>query len=150
MQLELLFDGFELGLSVEPDLVTLEQLATVRNPQSREEDERRPHHCLVGWGAQRGEVRPFCCVIESLATKYTMWSTDGVPLRATCTLELKEAERLSRKPRSMRPYGVKERTSLYRDDWGVHDRNQNERDREDIERERALAAGATAARAPRR
>jgi len=145
MQIELLFDGFELGLSVEPDIEKLEQLSTVRNPESSEEDERRPHHCLVGWGAPRDGMRPFCCVIESLATKYTMWSTHGVPLRATCTLKLKEAERLSRKPRPLQPYGVKHRKSQYRDEWGVWDRNEQERERDPAE-----VARATAGRGPRR
>ena len=34
----------------------------------------------------------FRCVIESLSTKYTMFSDQGVPLRATCTVKLKEAD----------------------------------------------------------
>lgn len=37
---------------------------------------------------------PFRCVIDSLTTKYTMWDGAGTPVRATCTLNLKEARRL--------------------------------------------------------
>lgn len=118
MQIELLFDGFELGQTVEADIETLELLSTVRNPRSSVQEERRPHHCLVAWGAPRGGMRPFCCVIESLATKYTMWSTRGVPLRATCTVKLKEAERLTREPRGLPPYGVKDRPNPYLDALG--------------------------------
>lgn len=108
IQLELLFDGYEKGESVEPDVERLEELSTVHRPPGSEE-ELRPHHCLVGWGAQVGGMRPFPCVIESLSTKYTMWDTNGKPLRATCTVKLKEAERMSRPARSLPSYGVKER-----------------------------------------
>jgi hypothetical protein len=37
-------------------------------------------------------VPTFKCVIESLSVKYTMFSDQGVPLRATCTVKLKEAD----------------------------------------------------------
>lgn len=100
IQLELLFDGYEKGVSVEPDVERLEELSTVHNPEASEEV--RPHHCLVGWGVQLGGMRPFPCVIESLSTKYTMWDTNGTPLRATCTVKLKEADRVSRTPRASR------------------------------------------------
>jgi hypothetical protein len=108
MQLELLFDGYEEGDSVQPDVERLEQMSTVRNPEEPDEDLRRPHHCLVAWGSQQSGLRPFRCVIESLSTKYTMWDTNGTPLRATCTVKLKEAEKMSRTPRTP-PYEVKER-----------------------------------------
>jgi hypothetical protein len=101
IQLELLFDGYEKDVSVEPDVERLEALSTVHNSEGAEE-ERRPHHCLVGWGAQLCGMRPFPCVIESLSTKYTMWNTNGKPLRATCTVKLKEAERVSRTLRASR------------------------------------------------
>ena len=45
-----------------------------------------------------GEVLDgFKCVIESLTTKYTMFSDTGAPLRATCTVKLKEADVVSGK-----------------------------------------------------
>lgn len=109
MQIELLFDGYENGASVEPDVQVLEVLSTVWNPEASNEDDRRPHHCLVGWGAGAGAMRPFCCVIESLATKYTMWNSHGTPLRATCTVRLKEAQRLSRSRRPAQSYELKRR-----------------------------------------
>jgi hypothetical protein len=36
-----------------------------------------------------------------MSTKYTMFSSDGVPLRATVTLKLKEADTLSTKDAEM-------------------------------------------------
>jgi Contractile injection system tube protein len=110
IQLELLFDGYEKGVSVARDVERLEELSTVHNPKAVEED-LRPHHCLVGWGAQLGGIRPFPCVIESLSTKYTMWDTSGKPLRAICTVKLREAERMSLTPRALPSYDVKARGS---------------------------------------
>jgi len=104
IQVELLFDGYEKGRSVEPDVVRLELLSTVHHPK-RSPEELRPHHCLVGWGAEPGGMRPFPCVIVSLSTKYTMWSTEGRPLRATCTVKLKEAVLISRASRGLPSFG---------------------------------------------
>jgi hypothetical protein len=92
LTIELLFDGYEDG---NPDIVTsaigkLETMASVRDPASRDETQRRPHLCVVSWG-QRG-LPKFRCVIESLSTKYMMFGGDGAPLRATCTVKLKEAD----------------------------------------------------------
>jgi Contractile injection system tube protein len=90
MTIELLFDGYETGISVEPIVQRLELLSSVRDPESDDSRLRRPHHCVVVWGG----ARPFQCVIESLTTKYSMWDGVGQPLRATCTLRLKEANRM--------------------------------------------------------
>jgi hypothetical protein len=40
-------------------------------------------------------MRPFRCVIESLSVKYTMWDHGGMPLRAVCTIKVKEAQKMS-------------------------------------------------------
>ena len=45
-----------------------------------------------------GTDNKFKCVIEQISTKYTMFSSGGAPLRATVTLKLKEAERVSMAP----------------------------------------------------
>jgi hypothetical protein len=87
LSLELVFDGYETNESVEDDVETLEELASPIEPESRDEELRRAHICVVVWG---GGQRKFVCVIESLATKYTMFDTDGKPLRASCTVSLKE------------------------------------------------------------
>lgn len=95
MNIELLFDGYETGRSIEPAVATLETLATVYNPEALCDHERRPHHCLVGWGGGQEAMPSFRCVINSLTTTYTMWNTQGRPLRATCTVSFKEAHHLS-------------------------------------------------------
>jgi hypothetical protein len=107
MQIELLFDGAESGgivcsptdtgksseQSVTDLIAKLKTLASVRDRNSHDEDYLRPHYCVVVWG-DRGVPR-FRCVIESITTKYTMFSSDGVVLRAVCTVNLKEADRVS-------------------------------------------------------
>ncbi len=127
MQIELLFDGYEEGESVQPDVDLLEELSTVSVPREpgpgearpreagpgESRKELRPHHCLIAWGAQEGGMRPFRCVIESLSTKYTMWSSEGTPLRATCTIKVKEAEKMSPGPEDLR-YDAKKRDRFRR------------------------------------
>ena len=99
MTLELLFDGYETKGntkkgSVKELIETLETMASVIDPGAPDENLRRPHRCSVSWG--QGGMPKFRCVIESLSTKYTMFSSDGAPLRATCTVKLKEADVVSR------------------------------------------------------
>jgi hypothetical protein len=93
MSVELLFDGFETNdsASVKEKIETLNTLASPRDPSSKEENMRRPHRCVVSWGG----LPSFRCVIESLSVKYTMFSEGGDPLRATCTVKLKEADVVS-------------------------------------------------------
>jgi hypothetical protein len=93
MSIELLFDKFEENASVMPDIEKLERFASVWE-ESKDENKRRPHRCVVTWGEMLGS-QGFRCVIESLSTKYTMFSPSGVPLRATCTVKLKEADVVS-------------------------------------------------------
>jgi phage protein U len=92
MSLELLFDGYEQKASVSGQVDMLNAMASPIKAGSSDENERRPHLCLVKWG---DTVPSFKCVIESLSTKYTMFSDNGVPLRATCTVKLKEADTVS-------------------------------------------------------
>jgi len=100
MSVELLFDQYEeFGggrvVNVASQVAILETLARVRDPKSSDEKMRRPHQCVVAWGG-RG-LPSFKCVIESLSTKYTVFSSDGEPLRATCTVKLKEAHAVEKK-----------------------------------------------------
>ena len=100
MTVELLFDQYEeLGggraVNVAKQVGILETLARIRNPAETDENKRRPHQCVVAWGG-RG-LPSFKCVITKLNTKYTMFSSDGEPLRATCTVDLKEAHAVDKK-----------------------------------------------------
>jgi len=100
ISVELLFDGYEkravgdFSVDVAGRVAILEQLASVREPGSNEEKLRRPHLCVVNWGST---LRAFQCVIESLSTKYTMFDEKGNPLRAVCTVKLKEADSVGAK-----------------------------------------------------
>jgi hypothetical protein len=90
MSIELLFDGFEQGISVAKRVQILEDLSSPQVQMDRREDKRRPHFCVVVWG-QKG-IAPFRCVIDKLDVKYTMFDRQGTPLRATCTVSLTEAQ----------------------------------------------------------
>jgi hypothetical protein len=94
MTVELLFDGYEQKRCVQPEIDILEELSSVRDPGATHDELRRPHHCVVAWGA--AGIRPFRCVIESLSTRITMFDNDGTPLRAVCTVKLKEVVYLSK------------------------------------------------------
>lgn len=97
MSLELFFDSFEPGgnpakVPISTAISQLEQLASVMQPGSNKEDDRRPPRCVVKYAPT---IKAFRCVIESISTKYLMFDRDGNPLRATCTLKLKEADVVS-------------------------------------------------------
>lgn len=90
LTLELLFDGVETDCCVEPQMEALDLMATSRDVRKdRTHDERRPHQCVVVWGV--GGIKPMACVITSLTVKYTMFASDGRPLRAVATVKVKEA-----------------------------------------------------------
>lgn len=97
MSIDLLFDGFEQAQSVGGAVAILTQLATVRQPGSSDPEMRRPHHCVATWGnvLGTGDAASFECVITQISTKYTMFSQGGDPLRATVTLKLQEATRVT-------------------------------------------------------
>ncbi len=97
MSVEMLFDGYETNgmagkKTVSQAIADLEKLASVIDPTSTDENKRRPRRCVVSWGSGMPSFR---CVIESISTKYTMMTTDGVPLRATVQVKLKEADVVS-------------------------------------------------------
>lgn len=92
MSLELTFDGFETGQSVEESIDALTAMAQVRDPDATDAEHLRPHRVAVVWGS-REKMPAFRGVIESLSTKYTMFLPDGTPARAVCTIKIKEAQR---------------------------------------------------------
>jgi Contractile injection system tube protein len=92
--LELFFDASEVaGDSVNDAIETLATLANVREQKAHEDrkkDEmKRPHHCVLVFG-NIYKNKPFHCVIESMSTKFTMFSPEGDPIRATVNLKLRE------------------------------------------------------------
>ena len=102
LSVELFFDGFETNTSVAPQVDLLEVLATVRESGALEGALRRAHFCVALWGD--AGIPRLCCVIESVSTKYTMFSPTGVPLRAVCTVKLKEANVFTRETAFKRDY----------------------------------------------
>lgn len=93
MSLELTFDGFESGQSVEDSVDALTAMAQVRQPDAHDAELLRPHRVAVVWGSRETKTPAFRGVIESLSTKFTMFLPDGTPARAVCTIKIKEAQR---------------------------------------------------------
>ncbi len=92
MTFELAFDTFDAKTDVHAAyLAKLVALTSVMDPNGPE-DKRRPTRVKVQWG--QAPVS-FDGVIESTAIRYTTFLPDGTPLRATCTVKIKEASRAS-------------------------------------------------------
>ena len=88
MTAELLFDGVEHHTSIQPAIDALLALTEPRQTESTDSWQRRPPLCVAIWGV----ARPFRCIVQTVQTKITMFGTDGAPLRAICTVTLKEAD----------------------------------------------------------
>jgi hypothetical protein len=88
MTVELLFDGVEDDKSIQAAIDALIALTEPRRMTSSDSWQRRPPLCVAVWGVGR----PFRCIVQTVATKLTMFAKDGRPLRAVCTVTLKEAD----------------------------------------------------------
>ncbi|HEX4453690.1 MAG TPA: hypothetical protein VH143_22625 [Kofleriaceae bacterium] len=88
MTVELLFDGVEENISVRPLIDALISLTEPREMKSNDAWNRRPPLCVAIWGS---DPRKFRCIVQTVATKITMFNPQGLPLRATSTVTLKEA-----------------------------------------------------------
>ncbi|CAN5677301.1 hypothetical protein BH11MYX1_BH11MYX1_21980 [soil metagenome] len=88
--LELLFDGYEEGISIADLVEHLESLTVPHDRNSRVMEDRHPQLCVAVWGTQT-----LRCVVISVTTKLTMFDTSGEPLRATCSVTLKEVDVVS-------------------------------------------------------
>jgi hypothetical protein len=89
LSVELLFDTYEARYNVHDEYV-----AKLESYMQIVKDLKRPPMCLFIWGKN---FPPFMGVIDSLATKYTMFLQDGTPVRATVTLTMKQADKLAAK-----------------------------------------------------
>ena len=87
MSLELFFDKFEAGGTVQPEVELLTQMTRI-NASAGSETEKHPPRVLVAFGIASW----FRGVIESLGVKYTMFDDKGMPVRATCSLKIKEVD----------------------------------------------------------
>lgn len=90
VSLEFFFDASEIqNGSVQGEIDKLNKLATIRDPGSKLDEMKRPHYCVLVFG--HVYAKPFTCVITSVAVKYSMFSLEGHPIRATVNLKLKES-----------------------------------------------------------
>ena len=80
LNLELFFDTYEAGTDVRAHTDKLHTLAKI------DSDLHRPPLLLVSWS-----VLKFKGVVESINHRFTMFKEDGTPVRATCTLSLRQA-----------------------------------------------------------
>ncbi|MFN3203003.1 MAG: phage tail protein [Bradymonadia bacterium] len=80
LSLELFFDTYEKGSNVKAHTDALHNLALI-DPTLH-----RPPLVMASWGKLR-----FQGVIESISHRFTMFLEDGTPVRATCTVSLREA-----------------------------------------------------------
>ena len=85
--LELLFDGYEEGFPISGLVNDLESLTLPLDRQSLTPEDRHPQLCVAVWGSQ--QLR---CIVVSVTTKLTMFDSSGEPLRATCSVTLKEVD----------------------------------------------------------
>jgi hypothetical protein len=91
LTMELLFDTYEENEDVGEKYVSkLMQLINVMDPDG-DEMRKRPSVVQVRWPDR--SYATFEGVIQSLSTKYTMFATEGKPVRATCTVKILEAPR---------------------------------------------------------
>src|SRR5688572_8842877 len=89
LTVELLFDTFESKKDVYKEFVKkLEKMTLIVD-----DDKKRPPMCLFVWGQKFPQFKG---VIESLGVKYTMFFEDGTPCRATCSIKMKQAEKLTK------------------------------------------------------
>jgi hypothetical protein len=88
VKVELVFDAYENNDDLVVERIEkLKMMARVRKPNHSPTNGavQRPSYCVATWGTQT----PFRCVIDSISVKYTMFATDGTPIRATVVLGLK-------------------------------------------------------------
>lgn len=81
LKLELFFDTYETRTSVTEYTDRLRKMGLI------DADLHRPPMVLISWGSLR-----FTGVIESLTHRFTMFLENGTPVRATCSVSLREAK----------------------------------------------------------
>jgi nucleoid-associated protein YgaU len=85
LTVELFLDGYESGEDVSADIETLNSCCQPME-DSVQSKKPTPPWVIFGWGSKVH----LTAVVKSVAVKYTMFDTDGTPLRATCTVTMEE------------------------------------------------------------
>jgi Contractile injection system tube protein len=88
MSFELLFDGVESSKSVQPRLDMLHRFSTM------DANLHRPPKVNVAWGSAAGAMPTFDGVVEAVSVRYEIFAENGVPVRATAAVKLREAANL--------------------------------------------------------
>lgn len=98
LSVELLFDASLLtgpgGVSIRAEIGKLEDMTMAPEEGQAAPEDTHPPLVIFLW---EPEMTPFKGVITSLTTKFTRFSKRGVPLRATCNIEIKEVESVQAK-----------------------------------------------------
>jgi Contractile injection system tube protein len=89
MSFELLFDEAESSDSVQPRIDVLQRFTSV------DAILHRPPKVTVAWGSSAGVMPTFDAVIESVVVRYSLFTADGVPVRAAVDVKLRQASRLT-------------------------------------------------------
>lgn len=93
LSVELFFDTYESKENVYNKFIQSLESLTLADPALQ-----RPPMVKVMWSSNT--LPTFSGVVQSMATKYTMFMPDGTPVRATATLKLKSASRVTTKKSS--------------------------------------------------
>jgi len=88
MSFELVFDEAESSSSVQPQIDKLHQFSSV------DAILRRPPKVEVSWGSGAGAMPTFAAVIESVTVRYALFAENGLPLRASADVKLRQAAHL--------------------------------------------------------
>jgi hypothetical protein len=86
LQMNLVFDSYAKQQDVREDTEKLLSLTDVPEAQTGSGKSKRPPHVEFGWGS----FRSFRAVITQVSQKYTLFLSDGTPVRATLQVTLQE------------------------------------------------------------
>jgi phage protein U len=91
LSMELFYDTYEQKEDVRLYTGKLSQLLAVTTDDKN--DGRRPPKLELSWGKANKDVGfPFTCVLESLKQQFTLFDSDGTPVRAKVSVSFKEFE----------------------------------------------------------
>src|ERR1044071_235035 len=102
LSMELFYDTYEANTDVRKETGKLQELLVVTTDNGN--NGKRPPVVELSWGLAESHVGfPFRCVLESLKQQFTLFTSDGKPVRAKVSVSFKEyelpKEELQRDPR---------------------------------------------------
>jgi contractile injection system tube protein/LysM domain-containing protein len=102
LSMELFYDTYEQDQDVRLYTGKLAALLVVSTNDGN--DGKRPPKLELSWGKKEGDTGfPFVCVLETLKQQFTMFTEEGTPVRAKCSVSFKEfilpKEEQQREPR---------------------------------------------------